>query len=203
MKITRSELKQLILEAMNEADVDVSVGTSTDAVADARVRLDTADGEAVLAANSIIDSLLGAVEKVDLTDLDGDTTESWEVTDEFRAAITTAEARDLPLAGILSYAEYGTMGGNDSAFVTIANFKDSKSQPGQGDKDALAYSNLMAAAMDMEDLADKWGTKVSAFEVTKDAKDLKDAVFAAYNALVKSKPGPAVGSAQALKTVDF
>jgi hypothetical protein len=189
-----------INEATNEAD----------AFADARARLTTADREAVLAARDIIKQLLASVELKPGDDtLDGSDAslrDEWRPTQVVLAALKTAGDGKwfLPLAGLRNYAAGNYMWDDtESAFRTIADFKDSKSQPGQGDKDATAYSNLMAAALDMGDLANKWGAKVPAFAVAKSAKALKDAVFAAYNALARSKPGPAVGSPEALKTADF
>jgi hypothetical protein len=194
---------------MDEAPAGSSSGTPTQGTGDAD--LARADAAAVVAANGIIDQLLDSfVENLGYTRLrrSGSGNFSQDPREPTQVVIDTI--RSAPrgtfdgLNGLYQYAQDGRTGQREdaSSFMTIVNFKDSKSQPGQGDKDALMYSNLMAAAMDMGDLADKWGTKVPAWAVGAAARALKDAAYEAHAALILSEPGPEPGSPADLRISD-
>ena len=185
MKVTRSILKQLILETMNETPAGTSSGTPTQDTGDGK--LARADAAAVVAAGALISKLLTTYTQAGRHMQDVTETDDVKIT---YAAMSKAEQSDLQdtlmgLAELNRREQFGNLGAT-SSFVAIANFKDSKSKPGVGDKDAVGYSNLMAAAMDMGDLADKWGSKVPAWAVGTEAQDLKDAAFNAHAALVGS-----------------
>jgi len=64
----------------------------------------------------------------------------------------------------------------------LSKFNNSTSEPGQGDKDAFMYTELMAKAIELVDLYSSPGHPQ--FNVSHEAQALKDAAFKAHAALV-------------------
>lgn len=122
MKITRSELKKLILETMNEVDgdnVSVSVGTPTEDVADPRAKL-------VLDAGAAVHIAMRDVEK----SLDKTVKDLGKLAEPFRKA---------------AYAEDGTPPLRDGdAFSSIAQFV-----AGKGASDIIALADTIQNLKDV------------------------------------------------------
>jgi len=141
MKVTRSILKQLILETMDEAPTGTSSGTPTQSAGDGELaRLDAA---AVAAAAVIINKTGG----LDLS--------------------------------------------------VLSKFNNSTSTPGEGDKDAFMYTELMAKAMELQDLDD---TVLASLDVADEAQALKDAAFEAHAIVADTRDDDAEPD---LQTTDY
>jgi hypothetical protein len=161
---------------MNEAPTGTSSGTPTQSAGDGE--LARADAAAVVATGTIIDKWNDMFAMLDVP------SES-----EVRAVLVTGQAALREWVG----------------FETLLSFKASASKPGEGDKDALMYSNLMGVAIKLlrwsAHIASRQGTSTG-WMFTNEAQALKDAAYEAHQALIQSEPGPEPGSAEALKTSD-